>query len=258
MRTNTTKKSLNEGKVVFGAIISRYSPDQVELFGAIGFDFVMIDCEHGPMNLDQVEHMVRAAESFNITPIARIPNHEDSTILRYLDRGLQGIIVPHINTPEDASEVAQAARYYPEGNRGMAGGGRAHDYGIGTNPVESTKWVNSQLLVIPMIEEVEAVSNLDQILGIEGPNVYHVAASDLGQSMGNPGRDEVRKVMASVIPKIRAAGVDVGVGGNSPSDAEGVAEFIKLGANFVTVSATGLLRLGAEDFQKRVASELNK
>ena len=73
MRTNTTKKSLSEGKVVFGAIISRYSPDQVELFGAIGFDFVMIDCEHGPMNLDQVEHMVRAAESFNITP-----NHSKS------------------------------------------------------------------------------------------------------------------------------------------------------------------------------------
>ena len=140
----------------------------------------------------------------------------------------------------------------------MAGGGRAHDYGVGTNPVESTQWVNSQLLVIPMVEEVEAVSNLDQILDINGPDVYHVAASDLGQSMGNPGRDEVRKVMARVLTKIRAAGVNVGVGGNAPSDAAGVAEFIKLGANFVTVSATGLLRLGAEDFQKRVASELNK
>ena len=67
MRTNTTKARLAEGKVVFGAIISRFAPDQVELFGALGYDFVMIDCEHGPMSLDEVEHMVRAAEVFGIT-----------------------------------------------------------------------------------------------------------------------------------------------------------------------------------------------
>ena len=114
MRTNTTKIKLNEGNVVYGAIISRFAPDTVEIFGAIGYDFVMIDCEHGPMDLDQVEHMVRAAEVFGITPIARIPNHEDSTILRFLDRGVQGIIVPHINTKEEAESVARAARYYPE------------------------------------------------------------------------------------------------------------------------------------------------
>ena len=96
MRTKPTKAKLAEGKVVFGAIISRFAPDQVELFGAIGYDFVMIDCEHGPMSLDEVEHMVRAAEVFGITPITRIPNHADSTILQFLDRGVQGIIVPHV------------------------------------------------------------------------------------------------------------------------------------------------------------------
>ena len=105
MRTNTTKAKLAEGNVVFGAIISRYAPDLVELFGAIGYDFVMIDCEHGPMDLDQVEHMVRAAEVFNITPIARVPNHDDSTLLRFLDRGVQGVIVPHVNTKEEADAI---------------------------------------------------------------------------------------------------------------------------------------------------------
>ena len=129
MRTNTTKAKLADGKVVFGAIISRHAPDLVELFGAIGYDFVMIDCEHGPMSLDEVEHMVRAAEVFGITPITRIPNHEDSTILRFLDRGVQGIIVPHVNTRAQAEAVAAAARYFPEGHRGAAGG-RAHDYGV--------------------------------------------------------------------------------------------------------------------------------
>ena len=255
MRTNTTKAKLAEGKVVFGGIITRYAPDLVEILGAIGYDFVMIDCEHGPMNLDQVEHMVRAGEAFGITPIARIPDHSESTILRYLDRGLQGIIVPHINTGAEAAAVAKAARYYPDGNRGM-GGGRAHDYGIGHSRDESTRWINSQLLVIPMVEDVEAVKNLDEILAVEGADVLHVAASDLGQSLGNPGPEEVRRVMKEVIPRIRSGGKSVGVGGNAPTDTAGVAEFIKLGANFVTISAWGLLRLGAEDFLRKVRAEL--
>lgn len=253
MRTNTTKAKLAEGKVTYGAIVSRFAPDIVEIFGAIGYDFVMIDCEHGPMDLDQVEHMVRAAESFGITPIARIPNHEDSTILRFLDRGVQGIIVPHINTKEEAQSMSQAARYYPDGHRGMAGSGRAHDYGLGA---DSTTWVNSQVLVIPMCEETEAVGNLDEILKVPGVDVVHVAASDLGQSMGNPGREKVREVIGQVIPRIRNAGKNCGAGGNSPADIAGVAEFINLGANFITVSSQGLLRLAGEDFRKRVEAAL--
>ena len=241
--------------MVFGAIISRHAPDQLELFGAIGYDFVMIDCEHGPMSLDEVEHMVRAAEVFGITPIARIPNHEDSTILRFLDRGVQGIIVPHVNTPAAALAVARAARYWPDGHRGMAGG-RPHDYGVGVSRDESTRWINSQLLVIPMIEETEAVDNLDAILTVPGIDVLHVASGDLGQSMGNPGTAAVRELMSQVVIRIRAGGKLVGVGGNSPSDAAGVAELIKLGANFVTISSLGLLRLGAEDFRRRVQAAL--
>jgi 4-hydroxy-2-oxoheptanedioate aldolase len=255
MRTNATRTKLAEGKVVFGAIISRHAPDLVEVFGALGYDFVMIDCEHGPMNLDEVEHMVRAAEVFGITPITRIPNHEDSTILRFLDRGVQGIIVPHVNTGKEAEAVARAARYHPDGHRGMAGG-RDHDYGIGVSRDQSTRWINSQLLVIPMIEETQAVDNLDAILAVTGVDVLHVASGDLGQSMGNPGAPAVRELMRKVIPRIRAGGKLVGVGGNSPADAAGVAEFIKLGANFVTISSLGLLRLGAEDFRRRVQAAL--
>jgi 4-hydroxy-2-oxoheptanedioate aldolase len=255
MQTNATKAKLAEGKVVFGAIIGRYAPDLVELFGAIGYDFVMIDCEHGPMHLDQVEHMVRAAEVFGITPITRIPNHGDSTILQFLDRGVQGLIIPHVNTPEAAEAVARAARYHPAGHRGM-GSGRAHDYGVNVSRDESTRWINANLLVIPMIEETEAVDNLDGILEVPGVDVLHVAASDLSQSMGFPGAAAVRQVMRQVVPKIRAGGKWVGVGGNSPSDTAGIADFIKAGANFVTISALGLLRLGAEDFRQRVQAAL--
>ena len=155
------------------------------------------------MDLDEVEHMVRAAEVFGITPITRIPNHEDSTILRFLDRGVQGIIVPHVNTAEAAQAVAGAARYWPDGHRGMAGG-RAHDYGVGVSRDESTRWINAELLVIPMIEETEAVDNLDAILTVPGIDVLHVASGDLGQSMGNPGAAAVRQLMRQVVPRIRA------------------------------------------------------
>ena len=251
MRENLTKAKLASGEVVYGALINRYAPDQVEIFGSLGYDFVMLDCEHGPMHLDQVEEMVRAGEVFGITPIARIPDHSESTILRYLDRGLQGVIIPHVNDKETAESVARSARYYPDGYRGM-GSGRAHDYGIGTTRDSSTSWINRELLVIPMIEDIEAVKNLEEILMVQGADIFHVAASDLGQSMGNPERDEVRKVMGEVIPKIRTANKWAVIGGNSPTDAEGVADFINLGANFVTISAWGLLRLGAEDFLNRV------
>ncbi|MDE2899542.1 MAG: aldolase/citrate lyase family protein [Chloroflexota bacterium] len=255
MRTNTTKAKLNEGQVVFGGIVTRYAPDMVEILGALGYDFVFIDCEHGPADLDQVEHMVRAAESFGITPIARIPDHAEQTILRYLDRGLQGIIVPHVDTGEEAAAVARAARYHPDGYRGVAGG-RAHDYGIGVSMAEATAWINSQVLVIPMVEDVEAVNNLDDILQVAGADVLHVAPSDLGQSLGNPGQAEVRRVMSDVLPRIRAGGKHAGVGGNSPADTAAVADFIRQGANFVTVSAWALLRHGAENFLKAVKADL--
>lgn len=255
MRTNHTKTRLAAGNVVFGAIIGQYAPDLVELFGALHFDFVMIDCEHGALHLDQVENMVRAAEVFNITPITRVPNHHASTILGYLDRGVQGIIVPHVNTRATAEAVARAARYYPEGARGI-GGGRAHDYGVGTSREQSTRWLNEHMLVIPMVEETEAVDNLDDILRVPGIDVLHVASGDLSQSMGFPGADKVRALMRQVIPRIRAGGKHCGVGGNAPADTAGVAEFIKLGANFVTISALGLLRLGAEDFRRRVEAAL--
>ena len=193
MRVNTTKAKLAEGKVVIGGIVSGFSPEIVELLALLRFDFVFLDCEHGSMNEDQVEHMVRAAESFGITPIARIPNHEDSTILRYLDRGVQGLIIPHINTAEAAREVVAASRYHPHGHRGSASG-RAHDYGVNLPRPESMAFINDNVLVIPMCEEVEAVQNLDSILAVPGIDVVHVASGDLGQSMGHPLAAEVRAV----------------------------------------------------------------
>jgi 4-hydroxy-2-oxoheptanedioate aldolase len=255
VRTNYTREKLEAGKVVFGAIVSECAPGMVELLGKIGYDFVFIDCEHGAIDLSQVEHLVRAAELFDITPIVRVPDHAPSTLLRYLDRGAQGLIVPHVNTQADAIGVARASRYYPEGNRGAAGG-RPHDYNVGVSREQSAAWLNRNLLVIPMVEEVEAIENLDAILAVEGIDVLHVASGDLSQSMGYPPAEEVRGVMQDVVGRIRAAGKHAGVGGNSATDPEGVAELVRAGANFVTIQSTGLLRLGAESFRREVEGRM--
>jgi 4-hydroxy-2-oxoheptanedioate aldolase len=255
MRTNATKAKLAEDKPVFGGIVASYSPETVELLGAIGYDFVMIDCEHGPMGPDQVENMVRAAEVFGITPLARIPDHADATILRFLDRGVQGIIVPHVNSGAEAEAVSKAARYYPDGNRG-ASSGRAHDYNVQLNRVESSKWVNSQVLVVVMAEETVAIDNLDAILAVPGVDVVHVAANDLTQSMGNPAPARVRQLMGDVVGRIRAGGKAAGVGGNSPGDPGGAVHFIELGARFVTIPALGLLRRGAETYRNEVVAAI--
>ena len=198
MRVNTTKQKLEAGRTVYGAIVSEVAPNLVEALAMMGMDFVFLDGEHGTMDSASVEHMVRAAELFGITPIARVPNGEASTLLRFLDRGVQGLIVPHCNTAEQVQNVVRAARYFPDGNRGMAGG-RAHDYGYGPPQSETIAHINANVLVVPMIEEVEAVNNLDSILKVPGVDVLHVASSDLGQSMGNPGREVVREAMKGIV-----------------------------------------------------------
>ena len=251
MRVNTTKQKLEAGGTVYGAIVSEVAPNLVEALAMMGLDFVFLDGEHGTMDSASVEHMVRAAEVFGITPIARVPNGEASTLLRFLDRGVQGLIVPHCNTAEQVQTVVRAARYFPDGNRGMAGG-RAHDYGYGPPQSETIKHINANVLVVPMIEEVEAVNNLDSILKVPGVDVLHVASSDLGQSMGNPGREVVRDAMKGIVQKIAAGGVPAGIGGNSPTDHEGIAELVGLGARFVTISALALLGVGVKQFREGI------
>jgi len=254
VRINKLKQTIIDGNVGFGGIISGNSPEIVELLGAIGYDFVMIDCEHGPMDVAQVENMVRAAEAFNITPLARIPDHSDTTILRFLDRGIQGIIVPHVNTGEQAESIARAARYYPEGHRGV-GGGRSTDYGMGGSREESAQWINSSIMVIPMIEEVEAIENLDDILAVKGIDMLHVVSGDLSQSMGYPGQDVVWKAMDDVVKRTRESGKFVSVGGNSPTGTKRVANLINQGVNAITIGTLGLLSLAAQRFREEVGAQ---
>jgi 4-hydroxy-2-oxoheptanedioate aldolase len=147
VRVNHTKARVLEGQVAIGGSINFYAPVLVEQYGVMGFDWVWIDCEHGSSNDSETENMVRAAELYDLTPIVRVPNALPSTLLRFLDRGAQGLIVPHISTRQEAEAVARASHYYPMGDRSSATGGRTNQLGSGLPPAEYYEAANRETLV---------------------------------------------------------------------------------------------------------------
>ena len=163
MRTNRTKAKLAHNELVLGVCVSSYSPDLVELCAAAGFDFVTIDIEHEGVGYEEVAHMIRAAESFAITPIVRLQKNADE-ILRFLDAGAQGIHVPRCNSAADAQALVDATRFYPQGKRTFYALGRSANYSFDVDDREWSESANRELLTIAMIEEVDGLNNLDEIL----------------------------------------------------------------------------------------------
>src|SRR5215510_5165959 len=127
-KTNRMKAKLKAGEPAFGVSVMIPSPQIVEMVGAAGFDWVLLDCEHGTLTLESVELMAMAAEAAGITAIARPMTSSPEHILQVLDRGVMGVQVPHVITAEDARRVISAVKYHPLGSRGLAAGTRAANY----------------------------------------------------------------------------------------------------------------------------------
>ena len=246
MRPNKVKHKLDRGEVAT-VLMGEMTPDLVESFGPMGFDGIWIEGEHGPIDFANIRDLTRAADLWGMTSVARVNLNLPGVIYRTLDQGAQAIVVPHVNTVEQAKNIARASRYFPDGHRGI-GGGRAHYYGVNVSRSESTLFVNDNILLIPMMEEVESIENLNGIASVEGVDVIHVAPGDLGQSMRNASQKDVWAVMDDIVPKIRAAGKWVGVGGNSPMETQRVKDLIGKGANMVTISSQALLMHSAKNF----------
>ena len=163
MKDNVTKAKLYAGQPAYGVVVRFPAPAIVEMFGLLGFDFVMLDSEHGSLSLQGVEDLLRAAEVNNTTPVLRVPSLQVKEISRALDIGAQGIQVPNVNTLQDAREVVHAAKFSPEGERGMAMG-RGGDYGMTCDWTDYIAWSNKNTLLIGHIKSVEAVNNLPEIV----------------------------------------------------------------------------------------------
>lgn len=243
MRHNTAKAKLAAGTPVSVINPTYTSAGLVELVARLGFDVIFIDCEHGPAGWEDVEDMVRAAELGNATPIVRVQANDGPTITRALDRGAGGVQIPHVNTRAAAEAAVRHAKFAPIGHRGFAGGRSA----FSEKMAEYTRRANEETMVVVMLEEVEALDNLDEILTVEHIDVFFVAPGDLAQSMGVPGQMDHPKVQAAAddaVARIHAAGRAPGVLATPAT----VRRHLERGARFLYVSLASLLDPGGKDF----------
>jgi 4-hydroxy-2-oxoheptanedioate aldolase len=243
MRHNLAKAKLAAGRPISVIAPGYTSAGLVELLGRMGFDAIFIDCEHGATGWEDVENMVRAAELADATPIVRVQSNDPSTITRALDRGAGGVQVPHINTRAQAEAAVQAAKFAPLGHRGYAGGRSA--LGVKSN---FTGHANDETMVVAMLEEVEALKNLDEILKVEHIDAFFIAPGDLSQSMGYPGQTDHPDVQAAIHDAVRRTRAAGRVSGVLTTNAASARRFLDLGALFIYVSLANLLQPGARDF----------
>lgn len=252
MKPNRMKRKLYAGEPTFGVSVMIPSPHIVDIVGRLGFDWVLIDCEHGSISIESVELMVMAAETAGVTPIARPHVNSFEAIGQLMDRGAMGVQVPHVNTATDARRAVEAVRYHPEGNRSLAAGVRSSSYGQGLSMSEYAEISNAETLVCVQIEDVEAVRNVDEIVGVEGVDVVFVGPSDLSQSLGFPGRSDapqVRQTMDQVFEAISASGKVSG----SAGDVVATRRYLDQGVRYLYTHLTTLLSTGASNHLNLVA-----
>ncbi len=206
---NRVKAAMHAGRPAYGYNLSFPSPWVIDILGQIDFDFVFIDGEHGPFGLDQLEDLCRTAERYRLTPIARVPDIGSSAILRYLDRGIMGILGPHIATEADARQLVRACYFGLLGERSF-GANRGTDYNAGiADKAAYCREANEEMLVCALLEDVAVLDNLDAILSVPGIDLYSIGPNDFAQSLGYPGEPdhpEVVRTMQELTGRIQRAG----------------------------------------------------
>ncbi|MGB4439608.1 MAG: aldolase/citrate lyase family protein [Sedimentibacter sp.] len=242
MFINSIKKKLSEGKTVIGTFNVCNSSDLVEIAALSGFEFVIIDCEHGPMGAEVSQDLIRAAELRGITPIVRIPNRFESTILHFLDVGAHGIQVPQVNDAQAAKEIISCSKYKPLGSRGLAFP-RASDYGL-TDASKYTDYANEQTMIITHCENKTCLENLEEICQIPEIDVIFLGPYDMSQSMGVTGQvthelveNAAKKVLEITKKYGKIAGVYAGNGEVAKRRAEQGFKYIAMGCDTTLYSA---------------------
>lgn len=182
LRPNAVRGKIHAGEEVYGLFCSIPAPALVEMIGCAGYDFTILDTEHTLVSPQELENLIRAAEAVDLTPFVRVPEGDPAAILRALDAGAMGIVVPHVRYRADVDAAIRAARYAPEGMRAL-NGGRAAGFGR-IDLVEYVAMANAEIMVIPMIEDASGVDSLPEILCGGGVDMVIEGAADLSQSYG--------------------------------------------------------------------------
>ncbi len=220
MRENSLKTKLAEGKVVLGSWLSFYDPAVAEIMAQAGFDWLSIDSEHAPLSLDLIENMLIAFRGANTVPIIRVAWNDPVLIKQALDMGPEGLIIPSVNTAEEARQVVAACKYPPQGIRGV-GPRRAAAYGAET--LEYLAQANERILIAIQIEHIKAVENIEEILKVEGFDVAFVGPADLTASLGllpEFGHPKVQGAIEKVLAKCLEAQLPFGIHTGSVEEAK--------------------------------------
>jgi len=189
------KERLKSNELVLGSWITIGHPIVAEIMVKTGFDWLTIDTEHSAITLDQAQQLIRVIELSGVVPLVRVGENNPYLIKRVMDAGAYGVIVPMVNSKEDAIRAVQAVKYPPWGTRGV-GLARAQGYGFEFERYKD--WVVKDSVVVVQIEHIDAVDNLEQILKVEGVDASIIGPYDLSASLGYPGefqRGEVKKAL---------------------------------------------------------------
>ena len=204
---NTLKSRIQAGRPSFGMWLQSTCPTIAEIAGLVGLDFVIIDQEHGPGDIQSAIDMMRALSGSPTTAVVRAPINDQAYLKRILDAGAQAVLVPMIDTAAEAKQLVDACLYPPRGRRGNAAVVvRGAGYGLVSDYVQRA---HETLLIVPQIETITAVANARDIASVPGVDMVFIGPADLSGSAGVPdqtGAPEVSRLIAEAESAVRAAG----------------------------------------------------
>jgi 4-hydroxy-2-oxoheptanedioate aldolase len=248
IQENRTKGKIRVGQPTYGIISTSADPQLAELFGLAGFDYYMLDAEHGLMNAAQVMDVIRACERVNMTPLVRIGSKDPKLVLQYLDAGMMGVMMPGLETVDEIKMLVDAVKYPPLGTRGM-GLARASGYiAVGNEAVEYIHFSNEQTMVIPQFEHASLIDRFEEMISQPGVDAVVIGPRDLSLNMGFPdgsNHPEVQEMIDRAIEICKRTGVAAGITAGSRADS---ANQVARGATMILALAQFVIAAGAREF----------
>jgi 4-hydroxy-2-oxoheptanedioate aldolase len=207
VRENRVKKVIASGGLALGTYVGLPDPQIVEIIGLAGYDAAFIDMEHTTWDLSTISEMIKSADLVGVTSVVRVPGNDENLILRLLDMGAEGIIIPHIEGLEGAKRAVDAVRYPPLGARGAAGSSRAARFGT-VNWETHVNTSNKEILLSVMCEDEKGISEMEQIAALDGIDLVSIGPTDFSEYMGirDPKDTRLRQRLNELAESVKSIG----------------------------------------------------
>ncbi len=252
MKAERLRQALASREVVYGTWVQTPSPEVVEILGWSGWDFVILDLEHGPYGVETLPQLIRAAEASEAAPLVRVPLSAPQDVGKALDLGAVGIVSPGVTSADAGTSAVRLTRFPPHGSRGASPSTRQLHYSAVPFPTLTAETAPQPLIVL-QVEARLATTDLGGILDIDGIGVIFIGPYDLSTSLGLPGQFDhptVRQAISEIVTRAAERGIGVGIW---VPDAKSARFWVEQGVRFVTVSNNELMLFGAASTLRRDA-----